>query len=358
MNTKTTSKKLSPELASRALPDPGGSPRVGRRARTSRAARVGSACAALLLLVGGPTVAGDKGGGKGGGGGGGVPGNPEIAYVTTNSLYVMDADGANSKRLLRTSGQGSVWAPCWSPDGSQIVFLARVDGQNALCVIGADGSGLQPIHTLLDQTPLPSLYIRPDWSPAATLDGTERIVFADVNPATGAHDIFVIDPDGSNLRPLTDAASSGGSYGWACWTSDATGIVRTNGSTRLELMRLGLDGAGELAVVGETLLYEGVLFFAVPKAAHVHDWIVVSDLCGNSYSNAVVLDITDPDDVVVLSVIDSGLSHLGVRFSADDSELVYYRAAGSTSGVFRVNVFGGAENLLLDKGYEPDWRGF
>jgi len=70
-----------------------------------------------------------------------------------------------------------------------------------------------------------------------------------------------------------------------------------------------------------------------------------------------VLDIGNPLDVVVLSVIDTGLSHLGASFSPDDSELVYYRAAGSTSGVFRVGVLGGLETQILDKGYEPDWRG-
>jgi hypothetical protein len=229
---------------------------------------------------------------------------------------------------------------------------------NALCVIDADGAGLQIIHTMTNQDPLPSgAGPKPDWSPAATPDGSERIVFADRNPATGFIDIFVIDPDGSNLRPLTDAASSGGSYEWVCWTRDATGIVRTDGFLRLELMQLGLDGAGELEVVAETLLYQGALIAANPEAAHFQDWIVVSEwVFSGGYYNAVVLDITDPFNVVLVSVVDSGLSHLGVGFSADDSELVYYRAAGSTSGIFRVDVLGGEEVPMLDKGYEPDWR--
>ena len=49
-----------------------------------------------------------------------------------HTLYVMNADGSDQRRLTRTFGQFAVW----SPDGQYILFAPFLD------VIRADGTGL------------------------------------------------------------------------------------------------------------------------------------------------------------------------------------------------------------------------
>jgi TolB protein len=68
------------------------------------------------------------------------------------SLWVMNADGRNQRRLINTLGG---FGPAWSPDGSQIAFgglcyrgIPTVPPQwekHEICVIRADGSGLRAL---------------------------------------------------------------------------------------------------------------------------------------------------------------------------------------------------------------------
>ena len=64
-------------------------------------------------------------------------GNPEI--------YLMDADGAHSMRL--TKSQNVDWLPVWSPDGEYIAFLSSPDFEsgvhNDIFIVRPDGSGLR-----------------------------------------------------------------------------------------------------------------------------------------------------------------------------------------------------------------------
>jgi Tol biopolymer transport system component len=70
----------------------------------------------------------------------------------------MRADGGGVRRLVRWRAGGG-FAPSWSPDGSQIVFVSYAR-RPALKTIRADGTGLvQP------QTPVGWFYDHPAWSP-------------------------------------------------------------------------------------------------------------------------------------------------------------------------------------------------
>ncbi len=79
----------------------------------------------------------------------------------------MNADGSNPVRL--TNEPGDDFAPSWSPDGTQIVFVSDRDqtaGIYDLYIMNADGSGVSRLtnDTAIDYSP--------DWSP----DG-KKIVF-------------------------------------------------------------------------------------------------------------------------------------------------------------------------------------
>jgi Tol biopolymer transport system component len=93
---------------------------------------------------------------------------PNFNY-TTKEIYVMNPDG--SGRVQLTDNEYEERAPSWSPDGTQIAFMARIDDSDRvvddfeICVMNADGSGFQQLtfNNVLDASP--------NWSP----DGTEII---------------------------------------------------------------------------------------------------------------------------------------------------------------------------------------
>jgi Tol biopolymer transport system component len=62
-----------------------------------------------------------------------------VARVARSDLYVVDADGGNQHAL--TSGPGNSLSPRWSPDGKSIAF-ERLRGQSSqVYVVRADGTG-------------------------------------------------------------------------------------------------------------------------------------------------------------------------------------------------------------------------
>ena len=108
----------------------------------------------------------------------------------SKSIYVMDSDGSNVKRLteFETGGYTS-----WSPDGEQIAFEGNFDGIWEIYVMDADGSNVQRItHTPVRDAGS----FAPEWSP----DG-QKIVFDSTRD--GNFEIYVIDADGSNVQRLT-----------------------------------------------------------------------------------------------------------------------------------------------------------
>src|SRR2546421_9929231 len=69
----------------------------------------------------------------------------------------MEADGANLKQI----GEDDGWNPAWSPDGKQILFTSRRDGDGfRIYLMDADGSN---VKQLTSANPYGSVY--PCFSP-------------------------------------------------------------------------------------------------------------------------------------------------------------------------------------------------
>jgi len=120
------------------------------------------------------------------------PDGESLAYVSgdeeNSDIYVMDADGSNSRRITKNKMRDIM--PRWSPDGKHIVFVSNRDGNFEIYRIGVDGSNLKRLtrNAVADHSP--------DWSP-----GGKHILF--VSARDGNDEIYTMESDGSGPRRLT-----------------------------------------------------------------------------------------------------------------------------------------------------------
>jgi Tol biopolymer transport system component len=174
------------------------------------------------------------------------PDGTQIAFSLSGVLQVMNADGSNLHELgTRTAGD----EPSWSPDDSRIVF----HDQTGLAVIGADGNGLHQLTEGPDQNP--------NWSP----DG-KTIVFASdrddpyanygINNETAYLELYLVDPDGHNLRPLSFTQPSAWLNAVTIHSSAGRPLSTVAG---LPALRGNLTAATSAAFAGNVAAVSGVL---------------------------------------------------------------------------------------------------
>ena len=107
-----------------------------------------------------------------------------------SSIMVVGLGGGGGRRL--TDGSAIDVSPCYSPDGSQIVFNSDRGSDQQLYVMGADGSGVRRISFGQGR------YATPVWSPRGDLIAFTRF-------GGGTFSIGVMRPDGSGERILSES---------------------------------------------------------------------------------------------------------------------------------------------------------
>jgi Tol biopolymer transport system component len=137
------------------------------------------------------------------------PDGSKVAFATSGHMYTVDADGGTPRILGQRPGVN----PTFSPDGTKIVYFDIQEGPgHNLRVMNADGTG---DRVLLDGQAVdchyPSWDNRPAWSP----DGTQ-IAFS---CHEHEHGIRVVGADGSGLRTVIP-------NGWnPYWSPDGSRIA-------------------------------------------------------------------------------------------------------------------------------------
>ena len=153
------------------------------------------------------------------------PDGQRIAYSYMNfgtggtDVYIIEIQERSIKRV--TSYEGNDSYPHWSPDGEWIAFDSNKDAIRgswpySLWVIRPDGTARAEITRPPEYGYDEGEMRGPDWSP----DG-EYLVFT----VSGELELFVMKPDGSGFRQLTDNKERRQKFRNPCWSPDGRRIA-------------------------------------------------------------------------------------------------------------------------------------
>jgi Tol biopolymer transport system component len=274
-------------------------------------------------------------------GGTGATGD-DIAFVSSRdgdyAIYVMAADGSGERRLTDERGDISTPAgvqfqtdPAWSPDGTRIAFASARDGSFDIYVMNADGTGTKRLTSTDDNDQGPT------WSP----DGS-RIAFA--RSGDGGH-VYVMNADGTGVRRLTDELAEEGE---PAWSPDGRSIAYTRRASGTDLLEIWVaDAAGgnrrQLTNIGD----------GAYGPAWSHDGALLA-LAANPGGARFGIFTVGADGSNIRRVVAGPEDAFEPAFSPDGQSLAY-----SSGGAIQVLDAAGEETVLTDpddNDSSPAWK--
>src|SRR4030066_1239156 len=143
----------------------------------------------------------------------------------------MNSDGSNVK-VLSIRPDTDEGFPTWAPDGLQIAFTSRMDGNNEIYIMNVDGTSVKRL------TDNPADDFGPAWSP----DGDLIAFVSDRDNTAGVNNLYVMHADGSDVVRLTDGSEI--DYGPA-WAPDGSLIAfRADVDGNSDIYMINADGTG------------------------------------------------------------------------------------------------------------------
>lgn len=150
-----------------------------------------------------------------------------LSWTKENSfdIYLMDRDGKNQRPVIVSPSMDMM--ADWSPDGNKIVFASDRDGHLNIYVIDLNTQSLKRL------TNSPVITGSPRWSH----DG-KYIAFISNTGTSGTTQVFTMNADGTNVRPVTDYDLYYDDN--PVWCPDSSCIIFTRSENGSKLMFLEL----------------------------------------------------------------------------------------------------------------------
>lgn len=164
------------------------------------------------------------------------PDGTKIVYCSSREtlyaeIYVMNSDGTGDHRITNINS-GDACGPVWSHDGKKIAFYAFALSQPSrnpqIWVMDPDGS---------NQKKLTDHGMDPTWSP-----DDKQIAFA--SKRDGIFQIYAMNADGSNLRRLTKHNAEDSNPSWAP-DGAAIAYISATGDDRRGLFIMSANGSDQ-----------------------------------------------------------------------------------------------------------------
>jgi len=226
------------------------------------------------------------------------PDQTRIAFVrggdaSSTGIWVMNADGSQGARVSPIN-YGSI---AWAPDGTRLL----VTSGDTVRTVNIDGSGAVDLGTI--HTPSPSIACLgdPAWSPdGATIAGS-CTDFDDDRP----QQMYVMNPDGSNLRRFTNDQTYGSAYagtsfaeGEPAWSP--TGLEVAFWSVGFGVTIANADGSHAHSLTGLTPVggVPSLRFGASPDWSPDGKWIVFR----NNDGQLIIIGSSGGTQVTVTSI--------------------------------------------------------
>ena len=247
----------------------------------------------------------------------------DIGSCCSRNVYVMDADGANLRRLTNppSSTEGEDFQATWAPGGGWLAFVSTRSGgprdpdnpinfsdDREIYRMDADGTNQQQLTTTTSRISDDQPSISPDGTKIAFASNLHWHTFG-VDP--DQLDIYVMDAaDGGNVQRLTsDAAPSSPTLNLEsrsqnpAWSPDGTRIAfESTRSSNSEIWVMKADGTGEPVNVSNHESWDSAPAWS-PDGTQIS---FMSRLAGQDDIWAVDSPPTSPTTAAAFSALDIG----------------------------------------------------
>ena len=169
------------------------------------------------------------------------PDGRTIVFDLLGDIYTIPIGGGSAKRM--TSGSGFDGQPRFSPDGKSIVFVSDRTGSENLFLMDPEGQRLRPLTTGRNQA-----YVSPDYTP----DGQYIVV-------SRSNDLWLYHKDGGSglrLTGQTPPPAQGGPGGGNAPSNFMGGSVTPDGRYIYAGARTGAAGYNQMMGTTQVVMYD------------------------------------------------------------------------------------------------------